>query len=292
MVIKMSNLTYGVVVGNVFYSGRMTRSLGSDQPNGIYSMDMSIDDFESSLTPADVSDATKAFRKYNTMAVIRGVTFKDCIVPSNPVIYPTIPLKVIDATYDDFEEVDVVKFSANGYYFLQSVETQQTYALMDLKAGLEAKPNKEPSYYKGSSPEAKIAYILHLAEIKREEDRLKQEAADIARKAQQKPIDSIRSMMVEVGAEVYNVKQTNRGFEVSWGFDRHRLTTIFDKDLKVANAGYCVNGNDRVLSGRSIVNLLKDGIRQGEHIHLTLSASGNWGDDVDHWDHEDDDFDN
>lgn len=282
----MSILIYGVVVENIFYSGRMARNLDSCIPNGIYSMDMSVDNFESSLTPADIMVASKAFRKYNTMEVIRGVTFKDCIVPSNPVIYPSIPLKVIDATYDDFEEVDVIKFSKSGYYFLQSVETQQAYALMDLKAGLEVKPNKEPSSYKGASPEAKIAYVLHLAEIKAEEDRLKQEEANIVRKEQQKPIDAIRSMMVEVGADVHSIKQTNRGFEVSWGLSGHRLTTIFDKDLKVANAGYCINGNDRILSGRSIVNLLKDGIKQGEHIHLTLSGNGDWDsgdDDANDW---------
>ena len=74
--------------------------------------------------------------------------------------YESIPLKVIDATYDDFEEVEVVRFSDNKYYFLRSVETEQIYALNDLKAGLEEVPVKDVSTCKGTSPEAKIAYIL------------------------------------------------------------------------------------------------------------------------------------
>lgn len=288
MVINMSNFIYGVIVENVFYSGRMIRSLNSVFPNGVYSMDMSIDDFENTLNFADLAAATKAFRKSNTMGVIKGISFKDCIVPSNPVSYESIPLKVIDATYDDFEEVEVVRFSDNKYYFLRSVETEQIYALNDLKAGLEEVPVKDVSTCKGTSPEAKIAYILHLAELKIAEDELKRQAQELVRKEREKPCNAIRDMMVGVGAEVHQVKQTNRGFEVSWSYSGHRLMTIFDKDLKVSNAGYCVNGNDRILSGSSIVNLLKDGLRQGEHIYPTLSADGGWGDDVNHWDGEDD----
>lgn len=280
----MSDLVYGLVVEQMFYTSRMIRSLVSRHPNGVYSMDMSVDDFENTLSPADISTATKVFRKSNTMGIIRGISFKDCIVPSNPVSYESIPLKVIDATYDDFEEVEVVKFSGNRYYFLQTIVTEQAYALNDLKAGLEDKPIKEVSFYKGASPEARIAYILHLTEAKMAEEELRSQAQALIMKKREEPCNAIRKMMGEVGAEVYNVKQTNRGFEASWGLSGHRLTTIFDKDLKVSNAGYCIDGNDRILSGRSIVNLLKDGINQGEHIHLTLSASGNWDDE------EDDDF--
>lgn len=275
----MSDLVYGVVVAGVFHSGRMERSCVA--ANGIYSMDMSVDDFPSTLSPANLSDAVRYFRKSSRMQVVRGISFKDGMIPENPVSFPAVPIGVIDPTYDDFEEVEVVQFGKDSFYFIQTVETQKAYVLMEIKAALEER--KQGSDFKGASPEMRIAYALHLADI----------AAERKRKEEQEPANAVKVMMEEVGAAVDKVIKTNRGFEVTWKLDKYRFVTIFDKQLKVVNAGYCVRQQDKVLSPRSIVNVLKDGIKQhGDDgmIHATLAYDrADFDDDPgDDWDVDDD----
>ena len=66
-----SNHIYGVVVKNILYSNRM--ELPIKQDNGIYSMDMSQDDFKETLSPANIEDARKFFSKASKIAIIRGI---------------------------------------------------------------------------------------------------------------------------------------------------------------------------------------------------------------------------
>jgi hypothetical protein len=262
----MDSLVYGVVVGGVFHSGRMARKLLRCIPNGIYSMDMGVDEFEKSISPADISEATKFFRKASRTDVVRGVSFRDGMVPDNPVASPVVPVKVIDPTYDEFEEVEVLLVRSMGYYFLRTVDTDKAYTLMDIKERLASK-NKNLDGIKGVTPAMRIVYSLHLIEIYNKE--------------QAEPENAIRKMMEETGAKVTKVLKMNRGFRVSWEFDRHKLVTILDKEYKVVNAGYCVNGSDRVLSVRSVVNVLKDGLNDGEGIHTTTSNDDDFDDDFD-----------
>jgi hypothetical protein len=116
----------------------------------------------------------------------------------------------------------------------------------------------------------RVVYALHLMEIRHKE--------------RVEPIEAIRATMTGLGVKVAGVKKTNRGFTVSWEFEGHRMVTMLDKQFRVVNAGYCVNHNDRILSMRSVVNVLKDGVRDGERINPTLAA-----DDVDFLHVEDDD---
>ena len=259
----MPDLVYGIVVGGVFYSGRMRRRLCGRVPNGVYSFDIAADDFTSTLAPANITDAATYFRRSSRMEVVRGVSFKDGFIPTNPVAFPSVPMSVIDPTYDDFEEIDVVGFAKDSYYFLQTVETGNAYVLMEMKDGIAGKQPKKASEYKGSTPEMRIAYTLQFAAI----------LAERKRKEEQEPANAVKLMMEEVGATVDKVVKTNRGFEVSWKYDKYRFVTIFDKTLKVVNAGYCVRAQDKILSPRSIVNVLKDGIAQhGDDgmIHATV----------------------
>jgi len=256
------NLIYGIVVEKMFYSARMAREC--ELSNGLYSMDMDVDDFDSTLSPANIADAIKYFRKSSSMRVIRGVSFQDGIIPENPVSFPVLPINVIDPTYDNFEEIEVVNFSKSMFYFVQTVETQNVYALMEFKEALNSKNPKPVCEVKGSTPEMRVAYALHVAAI----------IAERKIKEEKEPINAVKKMMEEVGALVNKVVKTNRGFEVTWNFDKYRFVTIFDKHLKVVNAGYCVRNQDKILSPRSIVNVLKDGIRQhGDDgmIHATLA---------------------
>ena len=61
----MSNVSmvYGVVSKGVFLSSRMERRLRRAVPDGVWQMDMGADDFEETLEPADIDDATKSFRR-------------------------------------------------------------------------------------------------------------------------------------------------------------------------------------------------------------------------------------
>ncbi len=226
-------------------------------------MDMSAEDFFATLAPAPIQDAVKYFRRSNKMAVIRGVSFKDGFVPENPVACPSVPISVIDPTYDDFEEIEVVRFNQDAHYFLQSIEGQKAYVLMELKAEMEAKKPRAIGEFKGITPEMRVIYTLHLIERKRREEK--------------EPAVAVKLMMEEVGATVEKVKATNRGFEVVWKFDKYRFVTLFDKKLQVVNAGYCVRNQDKILSPRSIVNVLKDGIAQHGNdgmIHATVAYDG------------------
>lgn len=259
----MSDKVYGVVVGGTFHSGRMTRKLRRVTANGIYAMDMGADDFESTLLPADMSEASSYFRKASRLEVIRGVSFKDGFIPENPVAYPEVPIRVIDPTYDEFEEVEVVLVKPAGHYFLRTVETANAYPLMELKDRIGSKDKAKFSDIKGVTPAMRVAYALHLIELNKKEEL--------------EPQVAVRRMMEETGAKVAKVEANNRGFVVSWSFDKYNFVTIFDKQLKVVNAGYCVRNQDKLLSPRSIVNVLKDGIAQHGNdgmIHATLAYDG------------------
>lgn len=250
------SLVYGIICDGTLYSERIARRLCGKVPNGVYSMDMSVDDFTSTIAPADMADATRFFKRSSRMGVVRGISFGSGFVPANPVAFPQVPIGVVDPTYDDLEEIEVARFGKDGlFYFMQSVESANAYLLADMRASL-ASDHPEMTF-KGASPEMRIAYSLLLAEKKR--------------KAMAEPVVALKAMMEEVGATVSLVKVTNRGFEVSWGFEKHKIVTMFDKELRVVHAGYCVNNNDRILSARSIVNTMKDGIEGGGHIHTTVA---------------------
>lgn len=257
----MSDLVYGVVVHGIFYSGRMARRLLPTTPNGVYSMDMNVDDFESSLSPANLSDTSKYLKKVG-IRIVRGISFHSGMIPENPVTFPVVPIGVIDPTYDEFEEIEVVEFVKGSYYYLQTLESQKAYVLMDIKEAFSAKNPVPKPQIKGITPEMRIAYTLHIVEK--------------ARREREEPVNAVKLMMEETGATVLKVTVTNRGFEVSWKLDRFKFMTIFDKKLKVVNAGYCVNHNDKVLSARSVVNVAKDGIQENPSlIHITLAPDGN-----------------
>lgn len=291
------NKIYGIVVGGMFYSGRMRRRLGKPMADGIYSIDMDADDFISTMESADIADATRYFRSSSRMEVVRGIAFKDGFVPENPIAYGEVPITVIGATYDDFDEIEAVRFDritmrsdrlsgsntnpghsnriGDSYYFLQVVESRKLYILMDIKAETESKTPKKIDEFKDVTPEMRIAYVLHMVEKRKREEK--------------EPAVAVKLMMEEVGAIVENVKATNRGFEVSWHFDKYRLLTIFDKQLRVVHAGYCVRMQDGILSPKSIVNVLKDGIEQHGNnglIHTTVAYDGERFGDQD----EEDDF--
>lgn len=250
-----SNLIYGVVIKGVFYSNRIEKRIPIS--NGIYSIDMDADDFFATIQTADILEAKKYFNKASTIKIIRGLSFHDSIIPFNPVAYKKIPIKVIDATYDEFEEVEVVNIKDN-FYFLQSVQTDKTYTLMDIKEAFDAKKNIDIDKMSGITPEMRILYTFHMVERKKKE--------------LSEPVAFIKSSMAETGANVISVIKKNIGFEVTWSFGRNTINTLLDKEFKVIEAGFCVSGYDRTQSAKSVVNLLKDYNEEGSHIHLTRSV--------------------
>lgn len=259
-----SNHIYGVVVKNTLYSNRV--ELRVDQDNGIYSMDMSQDDFTETLKPANIEDARKYFSKASKISIIRGISFHDGIVPENPVSFDKIPMKVTDATYDEFEEVEVAVIRGKVCYFLQTVNTAKAYPLLDLKERFEVKDVwegtkliKKSSHIddiKGVTPEMRIVYVFHLLEK--------------AKKEVEEPINAIKRIMEESGAHVVSVKKTNRGFHVIWKSEGHTINTLLNKEFRVENAGFCTSGGDKSQSASSVVKLLQDYVEDGSRIHITL----------------------
>jgi hypothetical protein len=130
---------------------------------------------------------------------------------------------------------------------------------MDLKEAMASKEPVKPEAVKGASPEMRIAYALHLMERKRKEE--------------EEPVTALRKRMEEVGASVAKVTKNNRGFEVVWQMGSYKIASLFDKEMKVINAGFCVNSGDRVLSARSMVHVMEDGLKRGIRVNVTRSVN-------------------
>lgn len=247
---------YGVVVKNVLYSNRMEFKVQKD--NGIYCMDMSQDDFRSTMSPANIEDARKFFSKASKISIIRGVSFHDGIIPENPVKYPKLPIKVIDATYDDFEEVEAVLVRDKVCYFLQTVNTAKAYPLGDLKENLNSKKPKKLDEIKDITPEMRVVYTFLLLEKKKKE--------------MEEPVAAIKRIMGESGATVSSVKKVNRGWEVVWSSSGFTINTLLGPQFNVIGAGFCVSGYDQTQSASSVVKLLQDYVEEGSHINYTRTA--------------------
>lgn len=252
----MSDYIYGIVVDKIFYSNRMEFAVEGYE-NGIYAIDMSNDDFKSSLEFATIEDAKKFFSKSSKIKMIRGISFHDGIIPENPVKYSKLPLKVKDAVFDEFEEVEVVILKDKVCYFLQVVYGDKAYVLMDLKESFESnKINIDD--IKGVTPEMRIVYAFLSMERK------KQEMVE--------PSESIKNLIEESGGNIEFIKQNNRGFEVQWNLHGYSINSQLDKDYRVMEAGFCVSNWDKTQSARSLVNVLDDYYNDGLSPYITRTT--------------------
>jgi hypothetical protein len=240
---EFRNNIFGVVIDGVLYSNRIERKLSSKLDNGIYSLNMEADNFLETLTPANLEDARKYFRKSSKIDVVTGISFHDGFIPENPVAYKKIPIKVFDATYDEFEEVEIVFVKGKAYY-IQNLHSNKDYVLLELKESFSLKKKINLDNIKGITPEIRIAYMFHLIEQKKKE--------------QEEPVAMVRNLMMESGANVEFVRKNNLGFEVQWSVDEYVINTQLDKNFRVVEAGFCTSSYDKTQSARSVVNLLKD----------------------------------
>lgn len=250
--------TYGVVIDGVFYSNRAEIKIRRGTENGIYSMDMEQDDFKSSLAPADIAEATKYFRKSSKIRLIRGTSFHDGIVPENPVAYSKIPIKIPDANFGEFEHVLVVSVKGKIFYTLEIPDSPHAYVLMDLRERLESKGWKKIDDIKGITPDMRLVYMFHALEKKRKE--------------MEEPVNAITSIMISAGAKVISVKKSGRHYTVLWEAEGHVINTLLDSKYHVIECGFCVSGYDRTQSAHSVVNLLKDYVEDGDHVHITRTV--------------------
>jgi len=273
------DFVYGIVIDKKFYSNRM--SINIDIANGIYEFDMTQDDFLSTIKSADIDAAIKYFRKASKISIIRGLSFKDSIIPENPVVYQQIPIKVQDAIYDDFEEIEVAILN-NICYFLRIISTQKAFPIMDLKEAFEN--DKKIDGIKGLTPEMRILYTFSYLEREKQrlEEKMEQERIkDAQRKEKLKkeledPKKYITKFMSESGATVISVKKVNRGFEIEWSSCGHVINTLIDTNFKVIEAGFCTSGGDRTQSVSSVAKLLNDYVEEGSYIHKTRSNNNRW----------------
>lgn len=265
-----SNNIYGIVVNGILYSNRMELKLRRERPNGIYSIDMLSDDFQESIFPANIEDARKFFQKASKVQVIRGISFHDGIIPENPVSFEKIPIKVIDATYDEFEEIEVAIVRGKVCYYIQTISTDKAYVLMDLQQIIESNTSTDISGTKGVTPEIRIAFTFHMIEAM---ERKRKELEEKKRKEMEEPTNAIKAMMEESGAKVEFVKVLNTGYEVQWESSGYRINTKLDKKFRVMEAGFCTSRNDKTQSARSVAHLLKDyaerRVSRGDYVNIT-----------------------
>ena len=268
--------TYGIVIDGMFYSNRMERRMRV--ANGIYSIDMTQDDFMGSIEPADIDSAIRFFRKKSKIKVVRGIAFHDMIIPENPVSFKRIPIRVIDATYDDFEEVEVAILNNGACYFLQVVSTEKAFPLMDIQNILGGEDGSVEDV-KGVTPEMRITYTFHVIEGERQRrleelahlELLQDEARERHRREMLVPVNAIRRALEESGANVDGIKKVNLGFEVTWSAAGHTINTLLDNNYRVVEGGFCMSGYDDTQSITSVSRVLQDYVDQGDYIHKTRS---------------------
>jgi hypothetical protein len=264
------SLVYGIVSGGEFASNRM--KFRTSEPNGIYCVDMTEDDFKSSLMMADIDEAVKFFRKNSKFNVIRGVSFHNGIIPENPVKFTNIPISITDATYDEFEEVEAVLVKKTGqYYFLRTVCTEKAFPLMEVKEAFESQENIEE--IKGLSPEIRIVHFFHLLERQRieEEEREaeRRELLAIREEQERVPKNRITNALEESGATLVSIRKVNRGHEIVWSASGHTINTLLNDNYRVIEAGFCVSGYDNTQSVSSVAKVLQDYVDQGDWVHKT-----------------------
>lgn len=256
----MDNI-FGIVINNKFYSNRMEFKVNI--ANGIYSLDMSKDDFKSHLNIADIEQAIKFFRKSSKINVIKGISFHDNIVPENPVSFKKIPLKVLDATFDEWEEIEVVSLQNGIVYFLRNIFSNKSYAIMDAKNCFDK--NDSIVNLKGITPEIKMVFTFHnLEKLKIEMEKKRQEELI--------PEKIIEKLIEGSNAKFISFKKVNRGYEVLWESDGHMINTLLNNNYGVIEAGFCVSGYDRTQSLSSVTKLLKDYVEEGSYIHKTRTT--------------------
>ena len=264
------NLIYGVVVNGFLYSNKIEKRIGNDTPNGIYSLDMDADDFFETLEPADITEARKFFSKASKIVVFRGISFGNGIIPENPIKFTHIPIKVQDALFDDFEEVEVVCIRNKTVYYLQTLMTDKMYALMGLQEAIQSDKKIDLSTLVGLTPEMRVVYTFHLLEKK-------QEAMEKKRKEMAEPINYITAVMSEGGATVQNVKKVNRGFEINWTLEGHKINTLINDKFRVIESGFCTTGHDTTQSVQSVVKLLKSYHEDDPYsIHIFRGYDDEW----------------
>jgi hypothetical protein len=268
-----NNFIYGIMIDGIFYSNRMKIRL--EHPNGIYGMDMSKDDFKASIDSCDIDDAIKFFRKASKIKVFRGISFHDGIIPENPIAFQSIPIKVKDATFDEFEEIEVAVPQDGPCYFLRIVSTEKAFPMLEVKDALDTKV--DINTIKSVTPEIRIVYTFHFLEREMqriEEENRKKLELQIKLKQQfeqemKEPSNYIRKVMSDSGATVSSVKKVNRGFEVIWSAMGHTIHTLLSKSYNVIEAGFCTSGHDTTQSVSSVAKLLQDYVSEGSYIHRT-----------------------
>lgn len=137
---------FGIVYNNRFVSNRMNTPLDEEVESGVYFLNMNEDDFMSTLQIADIEEARSFFKKASKVEILQGVSYKDGFIPKNPVKY-NIPIKVLNPSFENFEEIEVIKIKGQ-YYFFQTLITQNSYALLDLKLFFEEMEEKKRNHWK------------------------------------------------------------------------------------------------------------------------------------------------
>jgi hypothetical protein len=250
-------MIFGIVNDGVFYGERAEIRLSTIVNNGICSMEpeRAVPFREVTPTPANLTDAIAAFRKFSTFDVIRGISFHNGIVPVQPVKYPNLPIAVVDGRFDEFELIEVVAVRGKFLYYLQTIHDAGDYILGDLRDSLAKSPAAGAKASKGATPAMRVVASFHQIEARR--------------KLEAEPLHVITSSMSQSGAKVVSIVKRHNGYEVTWTMKGHSINTLLSADYRVMEAGFCTSGGDRSQSARSLPNLLDTYVQDGSYIHKT-----------------------
>ena len=257
------NKVFGIVYNNRFVSNRMNVILDKSVDDGVYFLNMDEDDFLSSIEVADIEEARKYFKKASKVEILQGVSYKNGIIPKNPIKYK-IPMIISNPLFDDLEEVEILKIK-DEYYYFQTLITQNAYMLMDVKSVLEEMEEKKEivkdaiQNIKGVNPESRIVYSLLFFDL----------AQEIEKNKVKEPEEYFDYVFDKCNATVSSVKIKATGYEVVWNCLGYSINSFFSKDYKVLEAGFCVSGEDTKHSVSSLANLLQDYEREGSYIYKT-----------------------
>ncbi|GJQ44098.1 MAG: hypothetical protein JETCAE03_35960 [Ignavibacteriaceae bacterium] len=260
-------LIYGIVNKGKFYSDNMEVPVKIE--DGIYSIDVSSDDYLDSISVADIFEFEKYIKNKPKMEFVTGYTFgANQVVPMDYIKWEKNGFPTITNDNLRLEEWSLGKFlhipTKKIFFFLEYVFNSLYERLQEVRNHYDK--NKPLLDLKEITPEMKLVYAFNLLEKLRIEEELKKLKEAEFRKT---VLGRVETIISNSGGTFMSLKTYKNGYEIVWRMGRYNLNTYMNKNFGIIEAGFCLSGGDRKHTLNSIVKLLGDYIREDQHFAIT-----------------------
>ena len=263
-------LIYGIVNRGVFYSDNAEFKI-KNVDDGIYSFDVSDDDFLNTIQPADIFQFESYIKSKPKMQTIIGYSFKKCeFIPTNFVKYQKLerfPLLITNenVVLDEWSVVKCLYIPLKKILFFLDYRFDAGYEILQtIKEYYEQ--SKPLSGLKQITPEMRFLYVLHNLERLRIEQELKRAKEQEFRKT---VFGRAQTIIENSGGQFISLKSYQRGYEVIWKLGNQQINTLMNNNFSIIEAGFCLSGGDTKHTLNSITKLLGDYLDAGDSFSIT-----------------------